>query len=513
MKSQHADFADAPKPRLLLNWDEEWRPEGIFDLMPDAIAAVSNKGVIAHVNSQLSAMFGYAKEELIGSPIEILLPERVRARHVHHRVDYHAEPQVRAMSKRQNLFGRRKDGSEFPVDIMLSPICSLADKQVIAVIRDVSAAEEAREKLKQLAYTDQLTGLPNRAALYRDLGKRFVSDVSTPGEAVAVALFDLDGFKDINDTMGHSVGDSLLQSITLRWMTTVSEDVPLYRLGGDEFVVVIPASEGLLRIIATVHEMINRLGEPFELCGKPVSIGTSVGIATGPDAGADIEELLASADLALYRAKAMGRGNYAVFMPVMRADAQARRALITDIEQAYAAGELELYFQPQVRFPAIELSGAEALLRWRHPDRGILPPSIFIKALADSPVVAEVGRWIVHAACRQASAWRSAGWPQMTVAVNLFEVQIRDPNLPQEIERALSQFNLPPDLLELEISENFALQDNEAIIQSLARLRRLGVKLALDDLGTGNASLDYLTRTPCFDRQDRSELRALDDRG
>ena len=357
----------------LLNWEAEWSPGGIFDMMPDAIVAVSDDGKIAENNAPLAAMFGYGRAELVGSPIEVLLPERIRHRHVQHRVSDQDNPQVRAMSKRQDLLGRRKDGSEFPVDIMLSPVHSLGNRRVIAVIRDVTAANDAAERLNQLAHADQLTGLRNRTALYRDLGEYSPVEGSVRREPIAVALFDLDGFKDVNDTMGHSVGDDLLRSVTSRWTSVLPATARLYRLGGDEFVVLIPESGDPLRVVAIVHAMIDQLAAPFEIRGTPIIIGTSVGIAIGPGAGGNVEELLGSADLALYRAKGEGRGKYAFYVPVMRADAQARRSLVAEIEQAYAAGELELYYQPQVRFPDFRISGAEALLRWRHRGQGILP--------------------------------------------------------------------------------------------------------------------------------------------
>jgi diguanylate cyclase (GGDEF)-like protein/PAS domain S-box-containing protein len=490
-----ADGTRGAEPSML-NWDEEWRSGGIFDILPDAIVAVASDGTIVRVNTQLATMFGYAAFELVGSPIEVLLPHRARARHVRHRESYQADPHVRAMSKREDLLGRRKDGSEFPVDIMLGPVSSLADQQVIAVIRDVSAAKEAAFRLNQLAYADQLTGLPNRAALYRDLGES-LRQLGTVGvAAITVALFDLDGFKDVNDTMGHSIGDTLLRLVTGRWASVIPEWARLYRLGGDEFVVVAPASGDPLQMVALVREMIDEIAKPFEVRNEPIFIGTSVGIAIGPEAGTNIEELLASADLALYRAKGGRRGTYAFYLPVMRAEAQARRSLVGEIEQAHSAGELELYFQPQVRLSDLKFSGAEALMRWRHPAQGILPPAVFIAALAASPIASEVGRWALRTVCLQASAWRKEGMPDLTIGVNLFQAQIRDKNLPDEVEAALTEAGLPARLLELEISENFALDGDETTIRSLSRLRQSGVQLALDDLGTGQASLHYLTVLP-----------------
>jgi len=213
-------------------------PEGtaLFDLIPDALVTVDRSGAIQQVNGQLTAMFGYAEAELLNHPIEILLPERVRQRHVHHRTGYQLKPTMRPMGGGLELYGRRKDGSEFPVDIMLSSL-SAADGLVLAVIRDISASKKMSEDLRRLAYSDQLTNLPNRAALYRELEEFFGHEQTTPAQPISIALFDLDGFKEVNDALGHSTGDRLLRIIAKRWAFFIDEGPRIYRLGGDEFVV------------------------------------------------------------------------------------------------------------------------------------------------------------------------------------------------------------------------------------------------------------------------------------
>jgi diguanylate cyclase (GGDEF)-like protein/PAS domain S-box-containing protein len=313
-----------------------------FDLIPDALVTADQNGIIRQVNTQLTAMFGYQAGELIGQPIEILLPERARRRHVHHRTAFQLNPTIRPMGGGLELYGLRKDGSEFPLDIMLSSL-SAADGLVLAVIRDTTVSKTLSEKLRQLAYSDPLTSLPNRAALYRELGESLKADPATPAAPTSIALFDLDGFKEVNDTMGHSCGDQLLRDVAQRWTAVIGDGPRIYRLGGDEFVVLVPRCGDPLRIGAIARAMLQELEKPFEIAGAVIFISASAGIAIAPADGADIEELIASVDMALYKAKANGRGGSVFFQNSLRADVHARRELEIKLRQAYSPGELELY--------------------------------------------------------------------------------------------------------------------------------------------------------------------------
>jgi diguanylate cyclase (GGDEF)-like protein/PAS domain S-box-containing protein len=464
----------------------------LFDILPDALLTADPSGVIRQVNQRLTTMFGYEPGELLGQPIEVLMPERVRPRHTHNRTGYQRAPTVRSMGVGLDLWGRRKDGSEFAVDIMLSPLTPSPDRLILAVVRDITESKRMSDDLRQLAFSDPLTRLPNRSALYEKLGKLLTQ---TPSAPVSLALLDLDGFKEVNDTFGHSVGDELLRSVTGRWAAVLPDECRIYRLGGDEFVLLMPDCGDPRRVAMLVGTMLQALEMPFQIAEKAVHVAASVGITIAPVEGGAVDELLANADLALYRAKAAGRGRHVFFHYSMRAEFEARRNLDLELRNAHLNGEFELYFQPQVRLSDLSLVGAEALLRWRRNGR-IVAPSAFIDALAASTVCTEVGTWILRSACAAAAAWRSRGLLPIRIAVNLFARQFNEPSFVAEVEMALAASRLPAHVLELEITENVALQSNASTLAALHQLRDMGVQLALDDFGTGYGSLSYLTQMP-----------------
>ena len=267
------------------------------------------------------------------------------------------------------------------------------------------------------------------------------------------------------------------------------------RLGGDEFVIVVPDCGSPLLIGEVASEVLTRLSETYTIGEHVLRLGASAGIAIAPLHGSGVDELLSNADLALYQAKKSGGGVYRFFTPALRSNAQSQRVLDSELRHAFANGEFELHYQPQVRLSDGAVTGAEALLRWRHPQRGLLEPYTFIDALAGNAIVLDIGRWVVETACAQAADWRGNGFSLARIAVNLFPKQLHHPSLIADVEAALRRSGLPPDLLELEITENSAL-NHEEIAKPLARLREHGVKIAFDDFGTGYASLRYLTLFP-----------------
>jgi diguanylate cyclase (GGDEF)-like protein/PAS domain S-box-containing protein len=465
-----------------------------IDFIPDALITADRAGVIQLVNERLTAMFGYQPQELVGQSIEILLPEWARGRHVQHREAFHLNPSIRAMGSKLDLLGRRKDGSEFPIDVMLSPLPGDGGA-VLAVIRDDTAAKRIRDRLHQLAHSDPLTGLPNRPALYHALELCFGRDPEAVPEPMAIALFDLDGFNEINDALGHSFGDELLKGVADRWNVFVGQGPQIYRLGGDEFVLLIPNCGDPTVIATIVKAMLRELERAFEIAATVVFVSASAGIALAPADGADVETLIANVDVALHKAKASGRGTYAFFHNALRADVRARKELDTKLRQAYLNGELELYFQPQVRLSDGTVVGSEALLRWKQGDT-IVGPRAFINHLASSPIAPAVGSWILRTACETAASWRGMALPVSRVSVNLFPMQFHSPSLSAELEEILVKTGLSPESLELEITENTALIYNEAALGTVRRLRELGVGIALDDFGTGYASLSLLTEMP-----------------
>ena len=325
----------------------------------------------------------------------------------------------------------RKDGSLVDVRVAAAPMYNLDGtvRGVAWAYEDITDRKKAEEQLRRLAHYDQLTGLPNRLSLQKELGRLLSGE--RRDRPTSIALFDLDGFKDVNDTLGHSTGDELLIEVGQRLIgiAEIRSDVGLVsRLGGDEFVVVVPNC-GDPRIVGEIVEaMLKRLAEPYTINDHVLHIDASAGVAIAPNDGASVDELIANADLALYQAKSDGGRICRFFMPVLRAQAQARRGLDIELRRAFAENEFELYFQPQVRLADEAVVGAEALLRWRHPERGILAPGAFIETLAESSISPEVGKWIIRTACEKAAEWRAMGLPLIRVAVNLFPSQAHDEN-------------------------------------------------------------------------------------
>ena len=280
-------------------------------------------------------------------------------------------------------------------------------------------------------------------------------------------------------------------------MTATASDLArVYRLGGDEVVAVFAACGDPLSVGGLLDAMLARLAEPFEIGGQTLFISASAGIAFAPADGSNVDELIANADLALYEAKGQGGRTYRLFLPAYRARAEARRMLDSELRRAVSEREFELFFQPQVRLRDSAILGAEALVRWRHPTRGLLGPEAFIDALVESPTVRDVGSWILQAACSNSAAWRTRGLTPIRIGVNLFPAQFHHDGLLTDIENVLSQTGLPADSLELEITENIGLNDDGKVLARLTALREMGVHLAFDDFGTGYASLNYLTRYP-----------------
>ena len=488
----------------------------------DTLSAVIDASPVAIVCSDLDRrimlwsraaekLYGYTAEQTIGTPVKIVPPEgRAESLALYERA--RNGESIRDVEARR----RRKDGTFVDVKIAAAPMYH-PDGTVRGVAwahEDITDRKRAEEQLRRLAHYDPLTGLPNRLSLQKELEKLLSADGGS--RPTSIALFDLDGFKDVNDTLGHSIGDQLLIEVGSRLIESAERRGgrdQVFRLGGDEFVVTVPDCGDPRVVGEIVDAMLKRLAEPFRINDQALHLGGSAGVAIAPNDGVHVDDLIANADLALYQAKSDGGGTYRLFMPVLRAHAQARRGLDLELRRAFAENELEIYFQPEVRLADRAVVGAEALLRWRHPERGVLEPWAFIETLADSSIAPDVGRWIIQAACERASAWRATGLPLGRIGVNLFPMQLHlhGEALLKDIDNALRQTGLPGEALELEITENVALNYGDTI-GLLQKLSQRGVKLAFDDFGTGYASLSYLTRFPLSRiKIDRSFVRNITD--
>jgi diguanylate cyclase (GGDEF)-like protein/PAS domain S-box-containing protein len=465
----------------------------VIDASPVAIACSDLDRRIILWNYAAEKLYGYTAAEAVGTCVQIVPPDGGEESRAMYQRARNGETIRDIEVKRQ-----RKDGSLVDVRIAAAPMFSPEGRVrgVAWAHEDVTDRKKAEAQLKRLAHYDPLTGLPNRLSLQKELGRLLAGDCCN--RPISIALFDLDGFKDVNDTLGHSIGDALLIEVGQRFVETAQtcgKLVHVFRLGGDEFVVVVLECGDPRVVGAIVDAVLNRLAQSFEINDHAVHLGGSAGIAIAPHDGTSVDELIANADLALYQAKSNGGRTSRFFLPVLRAQAQARRGLDLELTRAYADNEFELYFQPQIRLVDGAIFGAEALLRWRHPQRGILAPGAFIEALAENAIAPEVGRWIIHTACKQASAWRGMGLSLCRMGINLFPPQFHGDALLKDIDDALRETDLPAETVELEITENIALNYEDAA-DSLQKLHEKGVNIAFDDFGTGYASLSYLTRFP-----------------
>ena len=362
----------------------------------------------------------------------------------------------------------------------------------VVTYEDVTERHKAQARVAHMARHDSLTDLPNRT-LFREKMGEGLNQVAIAGGAMAVLCFDLDNFKTVNDRLGHAAGDRLLRWVAARLRENVGEHDTVARLGGDEFAVLQrgPQPQSAERLARRLVEII---GHPPPLESQSIHVGVSVGIAIAPDHGLDADELMKCADLALYQAKAKGRGAYQLFEPEMEEEARSRHALEHDLRGALESNQFHLVFQPQVRLDTTELTGFEALLRWKHPSRGFVSPAEFIPIAEENGLIVPIGEWVLRTACATA-----ASWPDVTVAVNLSPVQFRSRGLVAMVTSALAEAGLPPQRLELEVTETALLDDSEATIGILHQLRALGVRVSLDDFGVGYSSLSYLRKFP-FDR-------------
>ena len=366
-------------------------------------------------------------------------------------------------------------------------------RYIINVVDDVTERRLANEKIAHLAHYDALTDLPNRV-LFREQIERELRN-AVGGQQFALLYIDIDEFKGINDSLGHHVGDELLKAIATSLKGCTRPGDLIARLGGDEFAVIRTAVNGR----ADVEEFVNRIyaaiRQPYQCLGHHLSTDASIGIALAPDDGTEIDQLIKHADLAMYAAKAEGRRTYRFFEPAMDARAKARLTMEQDLRQALADGGFEIYYQPLLDLASGEVTGCEALLRWRHPERGMVSPAEFIPVAEDTGLINELGDWVLQTACAEA-----AGWPsRVRLAVNVSPVQLKSPTLALRITGALAASGLAPDRLEIEITEAVLIHDDETALEILHQLRAIGVRIALDDFGTGFSSLSYLKRFP-FDK-------------
>jgi len=471
-----------------------------------AICAGPDNRIISW-NSAAEQLFGFPADEAIGQALAIIVPPRLRAAHeagLRRAVQF---GESRMAGHAVEVMALHADGHELPVDLSLSMWFEDEQPMFGALVRDVSDRRAATSRLEHLAHCDMLTSLPNRSAL---LARTAATIERAP---CALLMLDLDGFKHVNDSLGHSAGDELLTIVAKRLSQTAGPSDFVARLGGDEFAILMIDNADPLRVDSLTSRIFQALKQPVELAGRSLFVETSIGIALAPNDASAVDQLLAHADLALYSAKSAGGGRRTFFAPAMKTKAEQRLQLTNELREAFAHDQFELWYQPQLSIRDGALLGVEALLRWRHPEHGLLSPGAFLEVLSESIIAEDVGGWVLDRACAAAAHWAIAGPGPLRVGVNLFPVQLRSGRLYEIVEAALQRHGLAPSQLELEITENTVLQMNQPSTRALQRLKDLGVGIAFDDFGTGFASLSMLQQFPLTRLKiDRSFIAQIDER-
>jgi diguanylate cyclase (GGDEF)-like protein/PAS domain S-box-containing protein len=485
----------------------------------DWVLITDRHGVVEYANRAVEEMSGYAKNEILGKTPRIFKSGK-------HSKKFYKELWTMLLSGRTFraiISNRKKDGALFELFHTITPLKDDKGKltHFISTAKDLTQLQLLEEKVYRLAYYDELTGLPNRA-FHKKLMENTIARAKRYKQKFGVLFIDLDNFKRINDTLGHDSGDLLL-NIVARKLSSVlrSSDYVarsraeegknmLTRLGGDEFLAVLPDLLEAQSAAQVARRILNALSEPFDLTGREVVITASIGISLYPDDGEDIEDLLKNADVAMYHAKDEGRNNFQFYSKAMNAAALELLAMENELRKALEHDELVLYYQPKLNAATRTIIGMEALIRWRHPDKGLISPGRFIPLAEANGLIVQIGEFSLRTACAQMKQWQDAGLNPGSVAVNVSGRQFSQKNLVEVVNSALEDAGLSPECLELEITESTIMRDPEEAVRVLLELKAKGIQIAIDDFGTGYSSLSYLKRLPLdFLKVDQSFVKNL----
>lgn len=474
-----------------LRQDEE-RFRRALEAAPNAMLMVDDSQTIVLSNGRSDALFGYEPGSLIGKPLDILVPDTLKSAHKGLTMQYMQAPVDRPMGIDRFLHARRKNGDLFRVEIGLTPLAIKNRTFVLASVVDITTRLEAEARIEKLIYYDTLTDLPNRQLL-KDRISQLIANSRQSKSLFALLYLDLDRFKNINETLGHSVGDRLLAAVAKRLQTAAGSEATVARVVGDEFVVVITLKheEDAARL---ARHLLAHISKPYTFDAHHLALTPSIGIALYPEDGEDFDTLMKSADMAMQLVKLEGRNDFHFFAKEMQLRTgrmlQLESALLSAIEE----DQLHLVYQPQVRIADGKVIGVEALLRWNHPELGAISPAEFMPIAENSGQIISIGAWVLRTAANQLKHLLSQGYPPMVMSVNLSAIQFRHPNLIGLVNDILTETEMPPEYLELELTESAAMLNPDHAINILHTLHKRGVRLSIDDFGTGYSSLSYLKK-------------------
>jgi diguanylate cyclase (GGDEF)-like protein/PAS domain S-box-containing protein len=479
----------------------------VFQNSVEGIILADAGGQVQMVNPAFTAITGYQPQEVVGREMNVLRAES----HGHH---FYQEVWDQLTEEGQwsgEYWNRRKNGEAYPEWLTISVIRRSSGEAAgyMAIFHDITEIKRSQEQIQYQAHHDALTGLPNRVLLDDRLGQALQHSRRSP-EQVAVLFMDLDNFKRINDSLGHEVGDDLLRQVARRLEGCVRGGDTVARLGGDEFILVLTEVTEQEQVVQVARRVLESLAEPFRLAGHKLAVGASIGITLHPQDGDEPGVLIKNADMAMYRAKEEGKNAYQFFTGAMQDQANRRLTLENALRRGLEGGELVVHYQPRVELASGRVVGMEALVRWDRPGQGLAKPSEFISVAEDSGLIVPLGRLVLETACRQALSWQGLGRAGLVVSVNLSPRQLFQGGLVALLEEVLGASGLPPELLELELTETTMMREVEGAVELLGQVDRLGVGLAVDDFGTGYSSLYYLKHFPLHTlKVDRSFIRDL----
>jgi diguanylate cyclase (GGDEF)-like protein/PAS domain S-box-containing protein len=480
----------------------------LVNTSPDIIYMLDRDGHFTFINERIEMLLGYSPKELIGKHYSDLVYQRDidAARYIFNerRVGTRASSNVEIRLKYKDESSRHLfDTRTLPVELSSVGMYNSENdarkknyRGTYGVARDITERKIAEETINFQAYHDLLTNLPNRALLRDRLGLA-ISQAKREQEKLAVMFLDLDRFKNINDSLGHVIGDELLQQVATRLKSCIREGDTLARFGGDEFTLLLPKIGSGKEDISKIAEKINDvLKEPFTINGNELYVSASIGISIYPRDGKDMDTLIKHADIAMYHVKDTGKNNFKFYSTDMRTPYFQNLSLETGIHKALANNEFQLVYQPQINIKSGEIVGVEALLRWEHPEHGLISPAEFISFAEETGMIVDIGQWVLSAACAELKRWRNAGLPEVRMSINMSARQLADKNIVKYVSNSLRDNGVPGHCLEIEITENTIMSDMDSIINKLKNISKRGVYIAIDDFGTGYSSLSYLHKLP-----------------
>lgn len=444
----------------------------------DSIITIDRSGTINFINPAVEKVFQYSSSELIGKNINVLIPE----------LDYKDNEFINAHIE---VTGARKDKLIIPFELTVSEFCIDRECFFTLICRDVTERKNYEKAIEYHAFYDSLTGLPNRILLKERMSHE-ISHAKHMKHKLAVMYLDLDRFKLINDTLGNDVGDRLLQEVAEKFKKCVSSTDTVARIGGDEFVILLPKITREEEVVKLANKLLEIIREPVVIDNHELYISVSIGITFYPDDSEDTETLITNADIAMYRAKENGKNNFEIYTESLNAKALERLEMENSLRRALEYKEFVLYYQPKVDTKTEEITGMEALIRWQHPKLGLVLPNKFIPLAEETGLIIPMGEWVLRTACAENKALQNAGFPHLTVAVNLSPVQFELQDLTKMVFKILEETKLEPQYLELEITESIAMQNIQHTIKTINELKEMGIKFAIDDFGTGYSSLSQL---------------------